>query len=94
MLSFVQKSRLGGKFPDFEDGSHPFLAFKKELFEFNDVMDKAQSILEDVKDRETFAQKICQCFKSYIVKSCSTGKVYQVRESLLKHVIITCLSRK
>ena len=79
MVSFVQRSRLGGKFPDLgPDEVHPFEPFKKELFEFNDLMDKAQELVEEVKDGEVFAQKVCQCFKSHIAKSCAAGKVNQV----------------
>jgi len=78
MVSFVQRSRLGGKFPDLGPNEvHPFEPFKKELFEFNDLMDKAQELVEEVKDGEAFARKICQCFKSHIAKSCAAGKVNQ-----------------
>ena len=85
MVSFVQRSRLGGKFPDLGPNEvHPFEPFKKELFEFNDLMDKAQELVEEVKDGEAFAQKICQCFKSHIAKSCAAGKVNQVENNTLR----------
>ena len=71
LVSFVQRSRLGGKF---ESSEHPLAPFKKELTEFCDVMDKAHAFIEDQKDLTAFSQKLLQCFKSHIIRSSASGK--------------------
>eukprot|EP00095_Tigriopus_kingsejongensis_P011999 maker-scaffold266_size231069-snap-gene-1.23 protein:Tk11999 transcript:maker-scaffold266_size231069-snap-gene-1.23-mRNA-1 annotation:"hypothetical protein BRAFLDRAFT_88535" len=68
VISYVGKLKLGGKSyaptPD-----HPFYAWNKELSDFEALMDKLQSRIEDTRDQEEVGKKLVQVLKSFALKS-------------------------
>ena len=68
MVSYVQRSLLGSKL----DPENSLLPYKKELYQFSDVMEKLQTLIEEEKNATstitaTMLPIFIKLYKKYIV---------------------------